>query len=229
MRSYGLRIKAEQSEDFVAAGQKPVLSRVQGMAALPTLGSLKTAEEVAASVRMSANRLRELAEVDVIPHFRIDDGPPLFSLAGLKDYVRRYLVTVCPGEPLPINLRPVVQQPPAPATIPRALAEVEARLCEIPPLEYPPCVYFLVLKQEIVYVGQSRNLLSRLGQHREDGKCWDRVLYLPVPADRLLEVESLWIKTLQPALNRAGRQASLSNVLHRRRKCLDHSRQQEPG
>ncbi|MCS6285207.1 MAG: GIY-YIG nuclease family protein [Nitrospira sp.] len=199
------------------------------MAALPTLGSLKTAEEVAAAVRMSAGRLRELAEVDVVPHFRIDGGPPLFSLAGLKDYVRRHLVTVCPGEPLPINLRPVVQQPPAPATIPRALAEVEARLCEIPPLEYPPCVYFLVLKQEIVYVGQSRNLLSRLGQHREDGKCWDRVLYLPVPADRLLEVESLWIKTLQPALNRAGRQASLSNVLHRRRKCLDHSRQQEPG
>ena len=67
----------------------------------------------------------------MIPHFRIDGGPPLFSLGGLKEYVRRYLVTVCPGEPLPINLRPVIQQPPAPATIPRALAEVEARLCEI--------------------------------------------------------------------------------------------------
>ncbi len=194
----------------MATGQKPMLSRIRGMAALPTLGSLKTAEEVAASVRMSANRLRELAEVEVIPHFRIDGGPPLFSLAGLKDYVRRYLVTVCPGEPLPINLRPVVQQPPSPATIPRALAEVEARLCEIPPFEYPPCVYFLVLKQEIVYVGQSRNLLSRLGQHREDGKCWDRVLYLPVPADCLLAVEAQWIRVLCPPLNRAGQPARLT-------------------
>lgn len=213
----------------MAAGQKPVLSRIRGMAVLPTLGSLKTAEEVAASVRMSAGRLRELAEVDIIPHFRIDGGPPLFSLAGLKDYVRRYLVTVCPGEPLPINLRPVVQQPPAPATIPRALAEVESRLCEIPPIEYPPCVYFLVHEREIVYVGQSRNLLGRLVQHRGDGKCWDRVLYLPVPAERLLEVESLWIKTLQPALNQVGRLTSLSNVDHPRRRRLDHSPQHEPA
>lgn len=194
----------------MAAGQKSVLSRIQGMAALPTLGSLKTAEEVAASVRMSANRLRELAEVDVIPHFRIDGGPPLFGLAGLKDYVRRYLVTVCPGEPLPINLRPVVQQPPAPATIPRALAEVEARLCEIPPLEYPSCVYFLIRQQEIAYVGQSRNLLARLVQHRMEGKSWDRVLYLPVPADRLLEVERQWIWVLQPPMNRAGRPSGLT-------------------
>lgn len=189
---------------------RPPLLRVRGAVEAPTLGSLKTAEEVAAAVRMSAARLRELAEVDVIPHFRIDGGPPLFSLGGLKEYVRRYLVTVCPGEPLPINLRPVVQQPPAPATIPRALAEVEARLCEIPPLEYPPCVYFLVLKQEIVYVGQSRNLLSRLGQHREDGKRWDRVLYLPVQADCLLTVEAQWIRVLCPPLNRAGRPAGLT-------------------
>lgn len=210
MRSYGLRIEAEQSEDFVIAGQKPVLSRIRGMAALPTLGSLKTAEEVAAVVRISANRLRELAEVDVIPHFRIDGGPPLFSLAGLKDYVRRYLVTVCPGEPLPINLRPVVQQPPAPATIPRALAEVEARLCEMSSLEYPPCVYFLVQEQEIAYVGQSRNLPARLVQHRMEGKRWNRVLYLPVPADRLLEVERQWIRALQPPMNRAGRPSGLT-------------------
>ncbi len=196
---------------------KSPLLRVHGAVEAPTLGSLKTAEEVAAAVRMSAARLRELAEVDVIPHFRIDGGPPLFSLTGLKDYVRRYLVTVCPGEPLPINLRPVVQQPPAPATIPRALAEVEARLCEIPPLEYPPCVYFLVRDREITYVGQTRNLLSRLGQHRDDGKCWDRVLFLPVPADRLLEVELSWIKTLQPALNQVGRKTALPTAPRRRR------------
>lgn len=191
---------------------RPALHRVRGAIETPTLGSLKTAEEVAAAVRMSADRLRELAEVDVIPHFRIDGGPPLFSLAGLKNYVRRYLTTVCPGEPLPINLRPVVQQPPAPATIPRALAEVEARLCEMPTIECPPCVYFLIRQHEVIYIGQSKNLLGRLAQHRDDGKRWDRVLYLPVPADRLLDVESLWIKTLQPALNRAGRQGPLPST-----------------
>lgn len=194
---------------------KPPLLRVHGAVEPPTLGSLRTAEEVAAAVRMSADRLRELAEVDVIPHFRIDGGPPLFSLAGLKNYVRRYLTTVCPGEPLPINLRPVVQQPPAPKTIPRALAEIESRVCELPSLDYPPCVYFLMQGVEIVYVGQSRNLPARLAQHREDGKLWDRVLYLPVPAECLYAVEAEWIRTLRPPLNRAGRQSGQTNSQNR--------------
>lgn len=190
--------------------EKPPLLRVYGAVEPPTLSSLKTAEEVASLVRMSADRLRELAAAQIVPHFRVDDGPPLFNLPGLKEYVRRYLTAVCQGEPLPLNLRPVVQQPPAPATIPRALAEIESRVCELPSLDYPPCVYFLVLGVEIVYVGQSRNLPARLAQHREDGKRWERVFYLPAPAECLLQVESQWIKVLQPPLNRAGRQSRLT-------------------
>lgn len=186
---------------------RPALYQVRGAIETPTLSSLKTAEEVATAVRMSADRLRELAEAQVVPHFRIDGGQPLFNLSGLKEYVRRYLTAVCLGEPLPLNLRPVVQQPPAPAAIPRALAEVQTRLCEAPSVECAPCVYFLVQAHEIIYVGQSRNLLARLAQHRTEGKRWDRVLYLPVPAECLLKVEAHWIRTLQPALNRAGRNA----------------------
>jgi hypothetical protein len=54
---------------------RPALCQVRGAIEAPTLGSLKTAEEVAALVRISADRLRELAEVQVVPHFRIDGGP----------------------------------------------------------------------------------------------------------------------------------------------------------
>lgn len=187
----------------MAIAEKAMLCRVQGVALPPSLSSLKTAEEVSAAVRMSAARLMELAEACVVSHFRIDGGPPLFSLADLKSYVRQYLTAVHPGAPLPIDLRPImlrsVENP-----VPLALAMVQERLCECPIADIPPCVYFLIENDAVLYIGQSRNLPARLSQHSQDGKRWNRVLFLPVPAERLLEVETEWIRTLQPPMNRTG-------------------------
>jgi hypothetical protein len=67
----------------------------------PSLGSLKTGEEVAKMVRLSAARILQLSRAEVLPHFRIDGGEPLFSLPILKAYVRRHLTVACEGAPLP--------------------------------------------------------------------------------------------------------------------------------
>jgi len=60
-----------------------------------------------------------------------------------------------------------------------------------------PCVYFLLLDNEVVYVGQSTSLPGRATQHRDD-KEFNRVLYMSVPKDRLDEIERKFIKELKP-------------------------------
>lgn len=90
----------------------------------PSLGSLKTAEEVAKVVRISAERILELSRAEVLPHFRIDGGQPLFSVPILRAYVRRHLTVECDGAPLPLDLRPVVLKP-VTESVPIALTMVQ--------------------------------------------------------------------------------------------------------
>ncbi len=185
----------------VAANSLPRLVHVEGAVQPPSLASLKPADEVAPAVLMTPERLRELAEARVLPHFRVDGGPPLFWPNSLKHYVRRYLTTECPGAPLPLDLRPVVLEQ-VKGEVPSALAMVRERLCAYPSLDHPPCVYFLLQDNQVVYVGTSRNLAGRLVSHRQEGKRWDRVLYLPAPRDQLHEIEAEWVKALKPRCNK---------------------------
>ena len=193
----------------MAVSRLPRLHQVSGVIEHPSLSSLKTATEVAGAVRMSARRILELSEAQVLPHFRIDGGEPLFNLASLKAYVRQHLVDACAGAPLPMDLRPIVTGP-VPTSVPTALAMVGQRLRECPVLETPPCVYFLIEEDAVRYVGQSRDLLARLAQHRHAGRQWERTLFLPVPQSELLCVEAHWIRQLRPPWNRAGLTESVS-------------------
>jgi hypothetical protein len=86
---------------------------------------------------------------------------------------------------------------------PSPLAEIEARLKELPHLAeaLTTCaVYFLMSGDEVVYVGQTTNLYARIGGHRED-KVWDRILFLPTPRKDLDATERHWIATLRPKYN----------------------------
>lgn len=60
-------------------------------------------------------------------------------------------------------------------------------------------VYFLVQGQEVVYVGQSVNIYSRISQHSD--KKFDKYAFVPCEAELLDKLESLYIHTLKPRLN----------------------------
>lgn len=184
-------------------GMGGALQTISGAVESPSLASLKTAEQVAEQVRLSVRRIRELAEAKLLPHFRVDGGEPLFCPTTLKRYVRQHLTVMCEGAPLPLDLRPIVFRPVS-QPIPAALAAVQDRLSDCPSIDIPPCVYFLIDSGAVVYVGQSRHLPSRLAQHTQGGKRWERVLFMPVPESELLRVEAQWISALQPALNRTS-------------------------
>lgn len=61
-------------------------------------------------------------------------------------------------------------------------------------------VYFLMLKREIVYVGQSTNIANRIGQHAKE-KEFDRVRFIRCDREHLNKVEGFFIDLLQPRLN----------------------------
>ncbi|HEU5408490.1 MAG TPA: hypothetical protein VFU48_12030 [Nitrospira sp.] len=161
-------------------------------------------------VRISADRILQLSRAQVLPHFRIDGGDPLFSVPILKAYVRRHLTVECEGAPLPLDLRPVVLKP-VTESVPIALTMVQERLQECPAIDVPPCVYFLIDGETILYVGQSCNLPARLVQHSQAGRVWERALFMPVPKEELLHVEMQWIRALKPSWNRSRTAKPQSN------------------
>lgn len=61
-------------------------------------------------------------------------------------------------------------------------------------------VYFLFKGNRIVYVGQSRNVMQRVGVHADE-KDFDRMAWVETPREHLNLVESLYIHTLRPRLN----------------------------
>jgi hypothetical protein len=67
------------------------------------------------------------------------------------------------------------------------------------PWERSTGVYFLVQGEEVVYVGQSVNIYSRISQHSD--KKFEKYAFVPCEADHLDKLESLYIHTLKPRLN----------------------------
>ncbi len=63
-----------------------------------------------------------------------------------------------------------------------------------------PCVYFLLDGDDVVYVGQSVSLQTRIISHKKDKK-FDRVVYISCDRERLDEVEGTFIRALKPKFN----------------------------
>ncbi len=68
-----------------------------------------------------------------------------------------------------------------------------------------PTVYFLIVDDEVVYVGYTTHPRTRIGNHKRSlGRRIDRVLYLPVDEEQGFVIEMDWIKRLCPRHNKMG-------------------------
>jgi hypothetical protein len=68
-------------------------------------------------------------------------------------------------------------------------------------------VYFLKHEGQIVYVGQSISVYSRVSAHRRD-KTFDMVSFLPCKREELNNLEGFFIRLLMPKLNGHGREGA---------------------
>ena len=163
--------------------------------------SLKTHHETSEVISggLSAERIMELAESGYMPHYRIDGGVPLFKVAEVKAWINKNAIYKSEGRSISDALRIVIPAPEVVDTPPSALCNIP-HLQQLPKWGYQPGVYFLCLKGEVVYVGQSVHPSSRVSNHHTDRhKNFDTVYLLPVPQSELDDVESAFIHHLMPA------------------------------
>ena len=62
-------------------------------------------------------------------------------------------------------------------------------------------IYFLIFEQEVIYVGQSVDVLGRISRHKREGKEFDSYSYILCAPERLNELEALYITAFMPWLN----------------------------
>jgi hypothetical protein len=84
------------------------------------------------------------------------------------------------------------------AAIPYKHAEIlEAAI----PNSKPSGVYFLVKGPEVVYVGQSLDMLHRIARHRREGRDFDGFACLECEPEKLDELEAQYIAAFAPRWN----------------------------
>lgn len=184
------------------AEEKKRREKPEGSVETPT-GRMWTAKRIALRIGVSEQRIQELADSDLIPHHHVDNGPPLFKYEETLEWSRANLVIRHDGSTLPPRFLLVPKANPDPAKfqkVPESIRPMYEFLAAYNNEFYPTCVYFLCLGGDVVYVGQTVNLPSRLHTH-SGVKEFDRVFYLPVPRSDLDLVETSFIKFLQPRLN----------------------------
>lgn len=86
---------------------------------------------------------------------------------------------------------------------PKVLADVREPLLEVGCVHTDLVfVYFLLLGDELIYIGQTRNLSNRLNAHRNaEKRVFDRVFYVIAPPDQADSLEYIYIEKLKPTQN----------------------------
>ena len=171
----------------------------------PTKFGCRTADQAATSVGLSAARLMELAQAGFLPHHHIDGEGPFFKMSEVKPWVRENLYQHHEGMPLPCEAFVLRCDWAGGAGPPPLVLRGLDGLCAVAEPHGISGVYFLVSGDDVVYVGQSVSVQSRVIQHGGDPtKVFSRAFYLPCPRSELDAVEQRYIELLKPKYNRQG-------------------------
>lgn len=151
-------------------------------------------EEVEKITGVEKNTILEYAAVGACPHVLIAKKDMRFIKTHIVRWLKENVIDVCEGtqlEPVPVLVKEAHQW-----EVPKALAMVADRLIEVPEVSG---IYFLVHDGDVIYVGQSCNVASRMLSHKN--KTFDRAFVLPCPRSKLNETEAAFIGFFKPQLN----------------------------
>ena len=160
----------------------------------------------------------ELALAEIAPHHHIDNGPPVFIKDELREWAKDNLYTNHKGERIPTRVTVITvdkRNPPEYQNVPTSIRPMYSYLGCYKLETHTPCVYFLCLNDEVVYVGQTVTLAGRISTHMcESVKDFDRVFFLPVDPADLDTVEIALIRALRPKENKQ-RLADYGEEMHK--------------
>lgn len=83
------------------------------------------------------------------------------------------------------------------------------------PMQRASGIYFLIRGLEIVYVGQSVDILHRIARHRREGREFDGYAHIICPPEKMDELEAQYIAAFAPSGNVSFGNKSSRAHLHR--------------
>jgi hypothetical protein len=163
--------------------------------------SLKTAEDICQGIGISAERLIQLADSGYAPHWRIDGGNPLFRIGEVREWLSKNVLQRVNGKALPQQIIVSVAKDRIDdyRNVPEGLRQIPG-LVDITGEMRRSGIYFLCDGNELLYIGQSVSVSSRISTHHHEGK-FNRVIFMAWPPDDLNDVEGALIRALKPPLN----------------------------
>lgn len=160
-----------------------------------------THQEIAEEMGIEPERLLYMAQAGYAPCVLNEKGLPFFKKKDIESWVMRNMYTEQEGKEVPFRIVIFQKHEIAPdGPVPEELISIEGLQEFIQPI-LPPCVYFLIRENEVVYVGQSvHGPGARCWQHKKD-KDFDRCFFMSIPEHRLRDVEKQFRLTLIPEYN----------------------------
>ncbi len=152
-----------------------------------------TAADIRKATGIEDSKIIKYAQDGLAPHVRLD-GKIFFMKSHIIRWLRENVLQIHEGkslEPVPVLVTKVF-----PKDVPAKLQLAAKRLIEV---QHTVGVYFLCHNDEVVYVGQSIDVGSRIRQHTD--KEFTRAFCLPCPEDHLNRVEAAFIALFRPKYN----------------------------
>lgn len=158
-------------------------------------------------------QIDELAEKGVVPHYRLVNTLTqkisyLFDSVTFQKFLKERCITEVEGKSLTVisfndHCLPFKDN----SLIPHELKSLNNDVYILPLafVNSPSGIYFMYMDEELVYIGQSINISSRIINHyRENTKVFNKVFFIKVDADSLLSVERDLIKKFNPKYNKTN-------------------------
>lgn len=168
-------------------------------------GNKYTAQDISDIVEVDADELTKLALEGFAPCLISPQNIPYFKKTEIKAWIKVNLYRTVNAKKINNRFNVFVDSNKLVSIgIPKELQGIkDLKICDN--YRLPPCVYFLIDIEEVVYVGKSENLYARLTTHIIEGvKGFNRVFYITIPSINMNEVEMKFIKSLKPKYNMAG-------------------------
>jgi hypothetical protein len=153
-----------------------------------------TAKEVFQITGVAEDEIIGYAKAKVCPHVLVSKKEIFFMRTHIVKWLRENVMEVHDGvqlKPVPVLVKEAM-----PWMVPQCLSMVSDRLIEVPKVSG---IYFLVFGDEVIYVGQSKDVGQRIMGHGE--KVYDSVFILPCGLNHLNRVEAAFIGLLKPEMN----------------------------
>jgi hypothetical protein len=153
--------------------------------------------------KFTPEELKEWCEAGYMPHTKIKGKGISCRASKVAAWVKEQFFDTCEGELFNYKVKKIyLRGENLPVNIPLELLDLADNLLYFPYRNhtFPPCIYFLVHNQKVVYVGQTVSLMGRLKSHAQY-KEFEDVYFLPVPRSKLDEVEVAFIRTMAPKYN----------------------------